>query len=73
MENFKKYIVIDSSKRFGQPVIKGTRISVSDVLSWLAHGMRHEDIIYEYPELSEVQINACLWYAAHKENRTRVA
>ncbi len=73
MENFKSYMVIDTNKRFGKPTIKGTRISVFDVLNWLAHGMSKTDIIHDYPELDEVKINACLWYAAHKEGKTRVA
>ena len=60
MLQFNKYIEINTEKRFGKPVIKGTRISVYDVLSWLSSGMTREEIIRDYPELSEEKINACL-------------
>ena len=43
------YIEIDTQKRFGKPVLKGTRISVADVLNWLANGLSISDIIHEYP------------------------
>jgi uncharacterized protein (DUF433 family) len=64
-----QYIEINTEKRFGRPVIKGTRISVYDVLSWLSNGMTKEDIIKDFPELSEEHINACLAFAANKEQR----
>ncbi len=69
MIQFGEYIEINSEKRFGQPIIKGTRISVYDVLSWLSNGMTLKDIIHDYPELTENQINACLSFAATKEHR----
>ena len=69
MIQFGKYIEINTEKRFGKPVIKGTRISVYDVLSWLSNGMTKEEIIHDFPELSEEQINACLAFAANKEQR----
>ncbi len=67
MIRFNKYIEIDSEKRFGKPIIKGTRISVYDILSWLSNGMTREEIIHDYPELTKNQINACLSFAAKKE------
>ena len=67
MLQFNKYIEINPEKRFGKPIIKGTRISVYDVLSWLSNGMTREEIIRDYPELTEEQINACLSFAAKKE------
>ncbi len=67
MVQFNKYIEINPEKRFGKPIIKGTRISVYDVLSWLSNGMTREDIIRDYPELSKEKINACLSFAAKKE------
>ena len=73
MVDYKKYISIDSSKRFGKPVISGTRISVYDVLNWLANGMTKKEIIQDFPELDENKINACLSFAANRENRVRVA
>jgi len=69
MIHFNKYIEINPEKRFGKPIIKGTRISVYDVLSWLSNGMTRQDIIHDYPELTETQINACLSFAANKEQR----
>lgn len=66
MLQFNKYIEINTEKRFGKPIIKGTRISVYDVLSWLSNGMTRKEIITDYPELNETQINACLSFAANK-------
>jgi uncharacterized protein (DUF433 family) len=60
--DIKQYIEISSETRFGKPIIKGTRISVTDVLNWMAHGMSKEEIILDFPELNEEQINACLFH-----------
>jgi len=68
-----EYIEIVPEKRFGRPCIKGTRISVYDVLSWLANGMSKEEIIEDFPELNLEQINACLAYAADREHKVRIA
>jgi uncharacterized protein (DUF433 family) len=62
MMNYSEYIEINPEKRFGKPIIIGTRISVYDVLSWLAEGMSINDIIFDFPELNEDQIKACLLY-----------
>lgn len=70
--NYVRYIEIDPEKRFGKPIITGTRISVYDVLSWLSEGMSISDIISDFPELNEEQIKACLSYAADKEHKLRV-
>ncbi|NJY62057.1 DUF433 domain-containing protein [Salinimicrobium sp. CDJ15-81-2] len=72
MIDFKKYIGIDPDVRFGKPILKGTRISVYDVLAWMAEGMSVQEIIHDFPELEEEQIKACLAYAAEKENKLRV-
>lgn len=71
--NYKEYIEVDPEIRFGKPVIKGTRITVYDILQWLASGMTHEQIISDFPQLSEKQILACLSYAANKERVIKVA
>ncbi len=71
--NYTDFIEISKSKRFGKPCIKGTRISVYDVLSWLASGMTKADIIKDFPELTEEQINACLAFAADKEHKVKIA
>lgn len=73
MENYSQIITINSDVRFGKPCIRDTRISVYDVLSWLAAGMSHNEIIEDYPELSDSDIKACLAYAADKEKNIRVA
>ena len=73
MVDFRKYISIDPNKRFGKPIITGTRISVYDVLNWLANGKSKADILADFIELNETQINACLSFAANRENRIRIA
>jgi uncharacterized protein (DUF433 family) len=70
--DYTQFLEINPEKRFGKPVIKGSRISVYDVLSWFAEGMSTVDIIADFPELNESQIRACLSYAADKEHKLRV-
>lgn len=70
--DYTQYIEINPGKRFGKPILIGTRISVYDVLSWLAEGMSMKEIILDFPELTEDQIKACLSYAADKEHKLRV-
>lgn len=70
---FEEIIQINPEKRFGKPCVRNTRISVYDVLNWLASGMTHAEIVDDYPELTEMDIRACLTYAADRENKTRVA
>lgn len=71
--DLKKYIEINSEKRFGKPIVIGTRISVSDVLNWLANGMSKEEISLDFPELNIESINACLMFAASREGRLGIA
>jgi uncharacterized protein (DUF433 family) len=73
MSSIDNYIEIHSDKRFGQPCIKGTRISVYDILSMLAAGMNREEIIEDFPELSDEAIKAALLFAANKEHTLRIA
>ena len=63
MKSYQDIITIDSQKRFGQPCIRGMRITVYDVLNWLANGMSKEEIISVFPELTTEDINACLSFA----------
>jgi uncharacterized protein (DUF433 family) len=60
--NYKDFIEVNPEIRFGKPVIKGTRITVYDVLQWLASGMSHEEIINDFPQLTEMQIFACIQF-----------
>ncbi|MHB8208400.1 DUF433 domain-containing protein [Mucilaginibacter sp.] len=69
--DYKEYIEVNAEIRFGKPVIKGTHITVYDVLQWLASGMSHEEIINDFPQLSENEILVCLAYAANKERRIK--
>ena len=73
MIDYKQHIVINTEVRFGKPTIIGTRITVFDVLNWLANGMTIKDIIEDYPELEEDQIRACLAYAADREHKIQIA
>jgi uncharacterized protein (DUF433 family) len=66
---YQDVITIESGKRGGRPCIRGMRIAVSDVLGWLASGMSHQQIVGEYPDLTEDDIRACLAYAADRERR----
>jgi len=73
VKSYKKIIQIRPEVRFGKPCVRQTRISVYDVLSWLASGMSIDEIIVDYPELTKEDIQACLAYAADREQRIRVA
>ena len=70
---YQTVITIEAGKRGGRPCIRGMRISVSDVLGWLAVGMSHQEIIGDFPELTEEDIRACLAFAADRERRTLTA
>ena len=71
--NYQEIITIEPGKRGGKPIIRGMRIAVADVLEWLAVGMTHEEIISDYPELTEEDIRACLAYAADRNSRQPAA
>ena len=71
--NYAEYITIDPNKRFGKPCVKGTRITVFDVLGWLASGMSELEILKDYPELTIEAIRACLAYAADREHKLGAA
>jgi uncharacterized protein (DUF433 family) len=73
MLDYKQYITINPEIRFGKPIIIGTRITVFDVLNWLANGMTIDEIILDFPELNENQIKACLSYAADREHKIQIA
>jgi uncharacterized protein (DUF433 family) len=67
--NYRDIITIEPGKRGGKPSIRGMRITVYDVLSYLASGMSHEEILADFPYLTEQDILACLAYAADRENQ----
>ena len=62
--NYTKYIAIDPGIRFGKPYLQDTRITVADVLGWMASGMSSEEILADFPELTLEELTACLDYAA---------
>jgi uncharacterized protein (DUF433 family) len=69
MIDYKDIIRYNPEKRFGKPCIRETRITVYDVLRWLASGMSFNDIINDFPELEEKDILACLAFAAERERK----
>ena len=72
MNDYQRIITIEPGKRGGKPCIRGMRITVADVLGWLASGMSYDQILKDFPELSEEDIRACLAYAADRENSSKV-
>jgi uncharacterized protein (DUF433 family) len=69
MTDYKKIITIEPGKRGGKPCIRGMRITVGDILGWLASGMTIQQILADYDELTEEDIYAALSYASDRENR----
>lgn len=69
MIDYKNIITIEPGKRSGKPCIRGMRITVNDVLGWLASGMTIEEILEDYDELVKEDIYAVLSYAADRENK----
>ena len=68
--NYQDVITIETDKRGGQPCIRGLRITVYDVLSYLASDMSEDEIISDFPDLTPEDILACLAYAADRERKT---
>ena len=62
-------ITIDPEVRFGKPCVRGTRMTVGDVLSYLASGMSEDEILKDFPQLTRDDIRACLAFAAERERR----
>jgi uncharacterized protein (DUF433 family) len=71
MNHYSEIITKDPNIRFGKPCIRGLRITVYDILGWLASGMTAKQIISDYPELNDADISACLSYAADREHKIR--
>ena len=72
MKNWQERISINQSIRFGKPCIKGTRIALIDIFSWLSSDMTFEDILSDFPELTNEDLKAALSYAAHREDLTKI-
>jgi uncharacterized protein (DUF433 family) len=67
--DYRDRIVIEPAIRFGKPCVRGSRITVGDVLTYLASGMREEDILADFPQLTADDVRACLVYATERERR----
>ena len=72
MNNYRDIITIEPGKRGGKPCIRGMRITVYDILEYLASGMTNEQILEDFPYLTEADIRACLQYAADREHQQMV-
>jgi len=68
--NYKKNITFEPGKRSGKPCIRNLRITVYDILGYLASGMTQEAILKDFPELTKEDILACLSYAADRERKS---
>ena len=73
MNGYKDIIRINPEKRFGKPCVRETRITVYDVLGWLSAGMTYNDILSDFPELTQQDILACLAFAAQRERTLQYA
>ncbi|PYJ91557.1 MAG: hypothetical protein DME54_04615 [Verrucomicrobia bacterium] len=71
--DYSKIITIEPGKRSGKPCIRGMRITVQDVLEYLAGGMTEDEILRDFPELTREDIKACLAFAADRERKLFVA
>lgn len=70
MSSYSQYIVMNPDVRFGKPTVKGTRLTVYEVLAMLSEGESEADIITDFPQLTEASIRACLAFAAAGEKRS---
>jgi uncharacterized protein (DUF433 family) len=70
--DYSKIITIEPGKRSGKPCIRGLRITVYDVLGYMASGMSQEEILADFPDLTETDIRACLAFAADTERRFEI-
>jgi uncharacterized protein (DUF433 family) len=73
MIDYRQHITIEPGKRGGQATVRGMRITVADVLGWLAEGMSHQEVLADFPELTEDDIRAVLAFAAARQSRTVIA
>jgi uncharacterized protein (DUF433 family) len=73
MTDYRNHITIEPGKRSGKACIRGMRITVQDVLGYLAAGMSQDEIVSDFPELTQDDILACLAYAADAEKKYIIA
>ena len=70
--DYQKIITLEPGKRSGQPCIRGMRMTVTDVLDYLASGMSQEEILKDFPDLNPDDIRGCLAFAADRERKLAV-
>ncbi|MFN8633967.1 MAG: DUF433 domain-containing protein [Chloroflexota bacterium] len=70
--DYHDYITIEPGKRSGKPCVRGLRITVYDVLSYLASGMSVDEVLADFPDLTREDVLACLAYAADREQQTSI-
>jgi uncharacterized protein (DUF433 family) len=70
--DYSQIITIEPGKRSGKPCIRHTRMTVTDVLEYLAGGMTQEELLSEFPDLTANDIRACLAFAADRERRLAI-
>lgn len=71
--DYREHITLEPGKRGGKPCVRGLRITVYDVLGYLASGMSYEEVLDDFPELTREDILACLAFAADRERVTTAA
>jgi uncharacterized protein (DUF433 family) len=71
--SYSDIITIEPGKRGGKPCVRGLRITVYDVLEYLASGMSHAEVLHEFPDLTEGDIRACLAYAADRDRKAEIS
>ncbi len=71
--DYSKIITVEPGKRSGKPCIRGLRITVQDILEYLAGGMTEDEILQDFSELTRDDIKACLAFAADRERKLFVA
>jgi len=70
--DYKGIITIEPGKRGGKPCIRNMRITVYDILNWMASGMTREEIMSDFPELTNIDITAALKFAADREAKATI-
>ena len=65
--DYRNIITVEAGKMGGKPCIRGLRMTVADVLDYMASGMTHEEILRDFPDLTEDDLRACLAFAADRE------
>jgi len=67
--DYRRIITIEPGKMGGKPCIRGMRMTVYDVLDYLASGMSEDEILHDFPDLTSEDVHACLAFAADRERR----